>query len=184
MPSRKNEKDEVMETGRIFGNITRTAPELWEYLERESMITGRKKHEIMQEALSRMIIEREVILKGLTMEQILAAWDLKDRLELMMMRKIFELGVTIFGTLFTQVGSLVGNIRTAQEEAISQIVEQEKKKDIEYQMKKTQARMAATLLEMMMPTLMSTLRQIMPLTSATQPQQPQQKKQPEVEVIE
>lgn len=183
---KRNKKEEVMDTGRTFGTLARASPELWEYVEREALLTGKKKHEVLQDMIARTIIEREVILKGLTMEQLMAAWDLKDRLELMMLKKTLELGTSIFGQLFMQIGQLVGSIREYQDEQMAKIVEEEKKRDIEFQMKKTQAQMASMLLQTMMPTILNALKQIQPNTQIKIPEIPtaEKPKKVEVEVIE
>lgn len=159
---KRSKKEEILDTGRVYGSMAKTSPELWEYLEKESLITGRKKHEILQDMVARAIIEREVVARGLTMEQLLAAWDLKDRLEMMLLRKSLEMGTQIFGSLFMQIGQLVGSIREYQEEQMARVVEEEKKRDIEFQMKKTQVQMASALLQAMMPMLINVIRQLQP----------------------
>ena len=185
---KKKERDELLETGRTYGNIARTEPDVWAWVEKEESLTGRKKHDIIGEAIARYIIEREVIQKGLTMEQMLAAWDIKDRIEAMLWKKAMTLGTGMFGSLLTQVGELVAGIRQVQEEKIAEIVEAEKKRDIEYEYRKTQAKMASALMEAMMPVLMATLSQIKIPGQQAAPVQPQKQEEKkagiDVEVIE
>lgn len=185
---KEKEKEDLLEEGRMYGTIARTSPDIWAWLEKEEAVTGRKKHDIISDALARMVIEREVIQRGLTMEQLLAAWDIKDRLEMVLWKKATTLGTQMFGALLQQVGELVTGVRAAQEERIAEIVEQEKKRDIDYQMKKTQAQLAATLMQAMMPMLMSVLSQVK-MPGAPQIQIPQQQAQQtqegvDVEVVE
>jgi hypothetical protein len=184
---RKKEKpqDELLETGRTYGSIARTEPDIWTWVEKEAALTGQKKHNIISDALSRYIIEQEVIRKGLTMEQLLAAWDIKDRIEMGLWRKATVFGTQMFTTLLEQVGNLVAGVRATQEERIAEIVEQEKKRDVDYQMKMTQAKLASTLMQAMMPMIMGVLTQ-MKLPGMPQIQQPQQKEESgvDVEVIE
>lgn len=185
---RKKEKEieEVLETGRLFGRLANADPDIWQYVEREALLTGRKKHEIISDYIARAIIEREVVAKGLTMEQLLAAWDLKDQLERRLFSKVVMLATQMFGMLLQQVGELVAGIRAHQEQMISQIVEESKKKDIDYQMKMTQARMAAALLNSMMPMILSTLSKVHGSQIPVPQLQPaeQEKSEPEVEVID
>ncbi|MEM4167724.1 MAG: hypothetical protein QXW98_04715 [Candidatus Caldarchaeum sp.] len=179
-------KEQLLDAGRTYGTIARTEPEVWAWLEKEEQLTGRKKHDILSEAIARLIIEREIIQKGLTMEQMLAAWDVKDRLEDMLFKKAMMLGTSIFGQLLTSVGEMVMGIRSTQEQRIMEIVEQEKKRDIDYQMRRTQAEMASKLMQALMPMIMATMSQIkipgQPQTTA-QPQQ-QETAEMEVELIE
>lgn len=184
---KKKEVEDLLEEGRTYGVMSRTEPEIWAWIEREQQLTGRKKHDILSEAIARMIIEREVVQKGLTMEQMLAAWDVKERIEQMLVRKMMTMGTSIFGQLLTSVGELVTGIRTYQDEQLRNIVEEEKKKDIEYQYRRTQAELAGKLMQALMPMIMTMISQIRPITTQQpqQPQQPQQeKKEVEVEVIE
>lgn len=182
---KKREIEETLEGGRIYGTIARTEPEIWAWIEREEQLTGRKKHDILSEAIARMIIEREVVQRGLTMEQMLAAWDVKERVEQMLVRKMLTMGTSIFGQLLTSVGELVTGIRQYQDEKLQEIVEQEKRRDIEYQYKRTQAELAGKLMQTMMPIIMATLSQIkMPGIQIPQTQQEQKHEGIEVEVIE
>lgn len=181
---KKEEVEEALEGGRTYGTLSRTEPDIWDWIEKESTLTGRKKHDIIAEALGRLIIEREVIQKGLTMEQLLAAWDIKDRIENILVKKMMMVGTTLFGSLLQQAGELVTGIRAYQDEMIGKIVEEEKKKDIEFQIKRTQAQMAAKLMETMMPMIMATLSQIKIPGAPQITRQEEKKQQVEVEVIE
>lgn len=176
MSEKRRKSDEILERGRMFGSIAKDEPEIWEWLEKEALMTGRKKHELVADYIARAIIEREVIARGLTMEQLLAAWDLKDRLETMLMRKTLMLGTQIFTTLLNQVGEMVATIRESQEASINQIVEESKKKDIEFQLKKTQVQMMTALLNSMIMPILSQLKiGTTPVTTAPQPQKTEKK---------
>jgi len=182
---KKKRDDELLEAGRIMGTVARTEPDIWEIIEKEAYTTGKRKHDVIAEMVTQALIIREVVQKGLTMEQMLAAWELKDRIESLLFRKVMTLGTTFFGTLLQQVGELVTGISQYQKEQIEKIVEEEKQKDIEYQLKKSRAAVTAKLIEMMMPMITQVMSQTMKATSATQliPQQPKQE-QKKVEVIE
>jgi hypothetical protein len=156
----EKEREELLEMGRIFGSIARSEPELWTFIERESYLTGRKKHEVLADMVARAVIEREVVAKGLTMEQLLAAWDLKDRLEKMLFNKIVLAASQMFGMLLQQVGEMVMGIRMQQEQVMQQVIEEAKKKDIEYQMRMTQAKLASTLMNAMLPMITATLSKV------------------------
>jgi hypothetical protein len=183
----EKEREELLEMGRIFGSIARSEPELWAFIERESYLTGRKKHEVLADMVARAIIEREVVAKGLTMEQLLAAWDLKDRLEKMLFNKVVLAASQMFGMLLQQVGEMVMGVRMQQEQVVQQMIEEAKKKDIEYQMRMTQAKMASALMNAMLPMITATLSKVvgqqvqLPQTGE---QQQQQATGVDVEVIE
>jgi hypothetical protein len=185
MSERKKKRDEdLLEAGRVMGAVARTEPDIWEIIEKEAYVTGKKKHDVIAEMVTQAMIIREVVQKGLTMEQLLAAWELKDRIESMLFKKVMVLGTTFFGTLLTQVGELVAGISSYQREQMEKVVEEEKKRDIEFQMKKARAAMAAKLMEMMMPMITQVMSQTMKTASATQIVAQKQEKKPEVEVIE
>jgi predicted nucleotidyltransferase len=156
----EKEREELLEMGRIFGSIARSEPELWTFIERESYLTGRKKHEVLADMVARAIIEREVVAKGLTMEQLLAAWDLKDRLEKMLFNKVVLAASQMFGMLLQQVGEMVMGVRMQQEQMVQQMIEEAKKRDIEYQMRMTQAKLASTLMNAMLPMITTTLSKV------------------------
>jgi len=156
----EKEREELLEMGRIFGSLARSEPDLWTFVERESYLTGRKKHEVIADMIARAIIEREVIAKGLTMEQLLAAWDLKDRLEKMLFNKVVLAASQMFGMLLQQVGEMVMGIKMQQEQMVQQMIEEAKKRDIEYQMRMTQAKLASTLMNAMLPMITATLSKV------------------------
>lgn len=155
---KKKKIDEILEHGRIYGSISKEEPELWDWVEKESVITGRKKHELISDYIARAIIEREVVARGLTMEQLLAAWDLKDRMESMLMKKTITLGSQIFTALLNQIGEMLAGIKAQQEERISKIVEEEKKRDIDFQMRKTQAQIMSTMLQTVLIPMITQLK--------------------------
>jgi len=165
---KKRKNEEVMEVGRTLGALSKTDEEIWAAIERQAYLEGKKKHDVIAEMVAQALIMREVIQKGLTMEQLLAAWELKDRIESMLFKKVMMLGTTFFGTLLQEVGNLVTGISQYQQEQLQQVVEEEKKKDIEFQIKKTRAQMASKMLEAMMPMLTSMLSATMKTMSATQ----------------
>jgi hypothetical protein len=165
---KKRKNEEVMEVGRTLGALSKTDEEIWAAIERQAYLEGKKKHDVIAEMVAQALIMREVVQKGLTMEQLLAAWELKDRIESMLFKKVMMLGTTFFGTLLQEVGNLVTGISQYQQEQLQQVVEEEKKKDIEFQIKKTRAQMASKMLEAMMPMLTSMLSATMKTMSATQ----------------
>jgi hypothetical protein len=165
---KKRKNEEVMEVGRTLGSLSKTDEEIWAAIERQAYLEGKKKHDVIAEMVAQALIMREVVQKGLTMEQLLAAWELKDRIESMLFKKVMMLGTTFFGTLLQEVGNLVTGISQYQQEQLQQVVEEEKKKDIEFQIKKTRAQMASKMLEAMMPMLTSMLSATMKTMSATQ----------------
>jgi len=186
---KKNDVDELLDIGRTMGALSKTDEEIWAAIEKEALLTGRKKHDIIAEMVAQSLIIREVVQKGLTMEQLLAAWELKDRIESLLFRKVMMLGTTFFGTLLQQVGELVAGISQYQQEQISRIVEEEKKRDIDFQIKRTRAQMASAMMNAMMPMITSLMSSMMKGLSATQllPQpQPQQQeaKKPRLIVID
>jgi hypothetical protein len=193
--SRRKKVEEVLEGGRDLGTLSRTDPELWEWLKAESATTGRKKHEIIRDALARLAIERKVIAAGLTMEQMLAAWEVKDMIEAHLIDKIMKFGTTFIQSFLMQIGEMINAIQYERQRQLEEVIEEEKKRDIEFQMRKTQAQLASTLLQAMMPMIMQTMAQINPqigkmlpqiMQQTTQPTQPQQATQQtgmELEVI-
>jgi len=190
MPQEKKKKqnEDILEIGRTMGTLSRTDEEIWAAVEKEAMLTGRRKHDIIAEKIAKALIIEEVVQRGLTMEQLLAAWELKDRIEALLFKKVMTLGTTFFGTLLQQVGELVAGIGQYQQEQISKMVEEEKKKDIEYQLKITKAKMNAMLLNTLMPPMMNIITSMLKGMSATQLIQPQpaveEKKKPAVEIID
>lgn len=158
--SKEEKVEEVLDAGRTFASLSKVEPEIWAYLEKEAILSGRKKHELLADWIAEAIIQREVIAKGLTMEQLLAAWDIKDKIERALFNKVVALGTTLFGTLLQQVGSMVSGIKEYQEEQIAKIVEEEKKRDVDYQLRMARAKMAAQLMESMLPMIMASLSSI------------------------
>jgi hypothetical protein len=183
---KKKQNEDILEIGRTMGTLSRTDEEIWAAVEKEAMLTGRRKHDIIAEKIAKALIIEEVVQRGLTMEQLLAAWELKDRIESLLFKKVMTLGTTFFGTLLQQVGELVAGIGQYQQEQISKMVEEEKKKDIEYQLKMTKAKMNAMLLNALMPPMMNILTGMLKGMSATQLiQTPEEKKtKPTVEIID
>jgi hypothetical protein len=184
---KKKRNDDVMDVGRTMGVLSRTDEEIWAAIEKESMLTGRRKHDVIAEKVAKALIIEEVVQKGLTMEQLLAAWELKDRIESLLFKKVMMLGTTFFGTLLQQVGELVAGIGQYQQEQISKMVEEEKKKDIEYQIKMTKAKMNAMILNALMPPMMNMITGMLKGMSATnlvKETKVEEKKVPEVEVID
>jgi hypothetical protein len=165
---RKKKNEDILDMGRTMGSLAKTDEEIWAAIEKEAMLTGRKKHDIIAEKLAKAMIIEEVVQRGLTMEQLLAAWELKDRIESLLFKKVMTLGTVFFGTLLQQVGELVAGISQYQQEQISKIVEEEKKRDIDFQIKKTRATMASTLLQAMMPMITNLMSGVMKGLSATQ----------------
>jgi hypothetical protein len=186
---KKKQNEDILEIGRTMGALSRTDEEIWAAVEKEAILTGRRKHDIIAEKIAKALIIEEVVQRGLTMEQLLAAWELKDRIEALLFKKVMTLGTTFFGTLLQQVGELVAGISQYQKEQIDKMVEEEKKKDIEYQLKITKARMNAMLLNTLIPPMMNILTGMLKGMSATQLIQPQQtteekKTKPTVEIID
>ncbi|MEM1542941.1 MAG: hypothetical protein QXV82_09960 [Ignisphaera sp.] len=184
---RNIEQEDVLDAGRDLGSLAKTAPDLWEWVKMESTKTGRKKHEVLKDAIARYIIEREVIARGLTMEQMLAAWEIKDLIEGMLIEKVVKFGTNFIQGFLMTIGDLINAITYERQRQLEQVLEEEKKKDIDYQMKRTQAQLASTLIQAMMPAIMATLKQIHPaLKTSTIPttQQEQETTQMELEVIE
>jgi len=165
---KKSEAEDILDMGRTMGSLAKTDEEIWAAIEKEAMITGRKKHDIIAEKLAKALIIEEIVQRGLTMEQLLAAWELKDRIESLLFKKVMTLGTVFFGTLLQQVGELVAGISQYQQEQISKIVEEEKKRDIDFQIKKTRAAMASTLLQAMMPMITNLMSGVMKGLSAAQ----------------
>ena len=165
---KKSEVEDILDMGRTMGSLAKTDEEIWAAIEKEAMITGRKKHDIIAEKLAKALIIEEIVQRGLTMEQLLAAWELKDRIESLLFKKVMTLGTVFFGTLLQQVGELVAGISQYQQEQISKIVEEEKKRDIDFQIKKTRAAMASTLLQAMMPMITNLMSGVMKGLSAAQ----------------
>lgn len=184
---KKKRNNDVMDVGRTMGVLSRTDEEIWAAIEKEAMLTGRRKHDVIAEKVAKALIIEEVVQKGLTMEQLLAAWELKDRIESLLFKKVMMLGTTFFGTLLQQVGELVAGIGQYQQEQISKMVEEEKKKDIEYQIKMTKAKMNAMILNALMPPMMNMITGMLKGMSATnlvKETKVEEKKAPEVEVID
>jgi hypothetical protein len=186
---KKKQNEDILEIGRTMGALSRTDEEIWAAVEKEAILTGRRKHDIIAEKIAKALIIEEVVQRGLTMEQLLAAWELKDRIETLLFKKVMTLGTTFFGTLLQQVGELVAGISQYQKEQIDKMVEEEKKKDIEYQLKITKARVNAMLLNTLIPPMMNILTGMLKGMSATQLIQPQQtteekKTKPTVEIID
>lgn len=185
--SERKKKKEVLDTGRTFGSLAHSSPELWSYVEKESMLTGRKKHEIIEEALSRLILEREVIASGLTMEQLLAAWDIKDRIDRMVSEKVVRFGLDFIRGFLNEVGVMINEIQYQRGEQMKKILEEEKKKDIEYQMKRTQAEIAGQLMNVLMPLIMTSLQSIYKAQGISMPEikkEEEKKEEMELEVVE
>lgn len=186
----KNEKkksidqEDVLDTGRDLGSLAKTAPDIWEWVKTESIKTGKKKHEVLRDAIARYIIEREVIARGLTMEQMLAAWEIKDLIEGMLIEKVMKFGTDFIQRFLMTVGDLINAIMYERQRQLEQVVEEEKKKDIDYQMKRTQAQLASTLIQAMMPAILTALQQINPALKTLTTQTAVQEQQMEVEVIE
>jgi hypothetical protein len=196
--SRENKRkkiEEVLEGGRDMGMLARTDTELWEWLKAESTTTGRKKHEIIRDALARLAIERKIIAAGLTMEQMLAAWEIKDMIESHLIEKVMKFGTTFIQSFLMQIGEMINAIQYEKQRQLEEVIEEEKKRDIEFQMRKTQAQLAGTLMQAMMPMIMQTITQINPqaakmlpqimqqTTQTTQTQQTTQQTGMELEVI-
>jgi hypothetical protein len=196
--SRENKRkkiEEVLEGGRDMGMLARTDTELWEWLKAESTATGRKKHEIIRDALARLAIERKIIAAGLTMEQMLAAWEIKDMIESHLIDKVMRFGTTFIQSFLMQIGEMINAIQYEKQRQLEEVIEEEKKRDIEFQMRKTQAQLASTLMQAMMPMIMQTITQINPqaakmlpqimqqTTQTTQTQQTTQQTGMELEVI-
>ena len=180
MSSRRGRKkvDEVLEGGRDMGVIARTDPELWQWLKAEAATTGKKKHEIIKDALARLAIERKVIAAGLTMEQMLAAWEIKDMIESHLIEKVLKFGTVFIQQLLMQVGEMINAIQYEREQQMREIIEQEKRKDIDFQMKRTQAQLASMLLQAMMPMIMQVMSQMNPQLAKSLPQITQQMQAP------
>ena len=193
--SKRKKVEEVLEGGRDMGMLARTDTELWEWLKEESTTTGRKKHEIIRDALARLAIERKIIAAGLTMEQMLAAWEVKDMIESHLIDKVMRFGTTFIQSFLMQIGEMINAIQYENQRQLEEVIEEEKKRDIEFQMRKTQAQLAGTLMQAMMPMIMQTITQINPqaakmlpqimqqTTQTTQPQQTTQQTNMELEVI-
>jgi hypothetical protein len=160
MSEKEKKKRQVLDTGRLEGTLSRSSPELYNYLEKESLVTGRKKHEIIEEALSRLILEREVVASGLTMEQLLAAWDIKDRIDRMAMDKMVRFGLDFIRGFLMNVGDMINAIQMSREEQMAKILEEEKKKDIDFQMKRTQAEIIGQVMNVMLPLILNTLQTV------------------------
>ena len=168
--SRRKKVEEVLEGGRDMGIIARTDPELWQWLKSEAATSGKKKHEIIKDALARYAIERKVIAAGLTMEQMLAAWEIKDLIESHLIEKVLKFGTVFIQQLLMQVGEMINAIQYERQQQLAEVIEQEKRRDIEFQMRKTQAQLASTLLQAMMPTIMQVIAQMNPQLAKTLPQ--------------
>lgn len=171
MSSRRSRKkvEEVLEGGRDMGVIARTDPELWQWLKSESRTSGKKKHEIIKDALARYAIERKVIAAGLTMEQMLAAWEIKDLIESHLIEKVMKFGTVFIQNFLMQIGEMINAIQYERQQQMAEVIEQEKRRDIEFQMKKTQAQLASMLLQAMMPMIMQVMAQMNPQLAKTLP---------------
>ena len=176
MSSRKSRKkvDEVLESGRDMGVLARTDPELWEWLKAEAATTGKKKHEIIKDALARLAIERKVIAAGLTMEQMLAAWEIKDMIEAHLIDKVMKFGTVFIQNFLMQIGEMINAIQYERQQQMAEIIEAEKRRDIDFQMKKTQAQLASMLLQAMMPMIMQVMAQMNPQLAKSLPNMMQQ----------
>ena len=121
-----------------------------------------------------MAIERKVIAAGLTMEQMLAAWEVKDMIEAHLIDKVMKFGTTFIQSFLMQIGEMINAIQYERQRQLEEVIEEEKKRDIEFQVRKTQAQLASTLLQAMMPMIMQTMAQINPQIGKMLPQIMQQ----------
>jgi len=107
---------EALDEGRIFGGLSRAHPEVIQALEQYASVTGKKKTEIISEALELYFEQRTLhdtwrIVHGMTPEQLLASWNL-FRYFLVLARRIYlEAFQDIFGENVQRYVEMVSKAR-------------------------------------------------------------------------
>lgn len=152
----KPSKKDVMSMGRVYGSIAKANPELWQRLDEIARVTGRKKHEVIAEALDEYFFTKEMELAQMTPRQLMISF--KFFTQLMELISNFVLSFTSQFWLggLTGVANMLDAIQAQREEQRKKLIEEALKS---YEPEEVRA-MRMMVMQSMMPLIVNVLAKI------------------------
>jgi len=147
---KKKKVKQVLDGGRLLGVIARSDPELYEQLKLEAEKNGAPPHEIIITYLKKYMFISQAQAAGLTVEQLLLAWDVLER----MLRFSMWLHTTLATTFFSEMTQAYAKMIDERVKQYTQALEEREKKA-------KGSDVVGRLFDMLMPLLEGQMRQFM-----------------------
>jgi len=147
---KKKRQQQLLEHGRLLGTIAKIDKDLYEIIKQEAEKNGDNPHQIIVANLKKYYMLQRAQEMNLTVDQLLLAWDILERMLKFSMWLHMSLATQFFSELTSAYGRLIDERVKQYQTMLEQQQKQEKSKDI-----------MGRMLDMILPLLEGQLKQWM-----------------------